>query len=319
MEETNKLVSIIIPNYNRAHLITETLDSIKAQDYPDWECIIIDDHSTDDSILVIQRYIAVDERFSLIKRPDNRPKGACACRNYGFELSKGHYVQWFDSDDLMLSDHVSNLVEAIEENNVDFAVGDTLNFTAENNFTGKPYEFNRESAVIDARNYGKQAIGWITDDFLGKRKILKNLEFNEKFQTDGDEYNFFTRLLHENRNGIFVNRILTFRRIHEQTLSRNNENSQLNFYKKISTIKYLTFLDIEKYGDKELLCWFLSGYMQYSFKIGLSKEIPPFFDRSFFKIRKYFSSYKAFSFIISVTSAKYAGRGYMFLKKAIQY
>jgi glycosyltransferase involved in cell wall biosynthesis len=99
----NPLVSIIIPTYNRAHLICETLDSILAQTYSNWECIVIDDGSTDNTAGVMRDYVKKDNRFQYHQRPDNRKKGPNSCRNYGFELCKGEYVNWFDSDDIMLN------------------------------------------------------------------------------------------------------------------------------------------------------------------------------------------------------------------------
>ena len=312
-------VSIIVPNYNRAHLIQETLDSIKSQNYSNWECIIVDDHSTDSSVDVIENFIQNDPRFQLIVRPDNKPKGAGSCRNIGFDKCGGYYVQWFDSDDIMTPEHISALVDVIEQKKLDFAVGDCENFIESRTFIGKPYNFDRKNASIDPITFGMQHIGWITDDFLGKRKILEQTRFNEKIKTDGDEYNFFTKLLHQNTNGFFVNRILTYRRIHENTLSGRQNISRLVLDKKISTIKYLTFLDIEKYNNRELLCWFLSGYMQYSFKVALLGKWPAFAPGSVLKIGKYFGAPKALKFLLSILSARFIGKGYIFLRQAIKY
>jgi glycosyltransferase involved in cell wall biosynthesis len=97
------LISIIIPTFNRAHIIGETLDSIIAQSYTDWECIIVDDGSTDDTEVVIAEYINNDSRFKFYKRPKHREKGPNSCRNFGFEKSKGHLIHWFDSDDLLFN------------------------------------------------------------------------------------------------------------------------------------------------------------------------------------------------------------------------
>ena len=95
------MIAIIIPLYNRETLIGETLDSIMTQTYADWECIVVDDHSTDDSAAVVQKYAEKDPRIKLLSRPDDRLKGACACRNFGFKNSKGELVYFFDSDDLL--------------------------------------------------------------------------------------------------------------------------------------------------------------------------------------------------------------------------
>ena len=95
------MITIIIPLYNRETLIGETLDSILDQTYADWECIVVDDHSSDNSVAVVQKYAEKDKRIKLLIRPDDRLKGACACRNFGFENSKGELVYFFDSDDLL--------------------------------------------------------------------------------------------------------------------------------------------------------------------------------------------------------------------------
>ena len=96
------LVSVIIPTYNRSHLLDETLVSLLNQTYQNWECIVVDDDSTDTTTAVLQKYIAKDNRFQYHHRPKDRLRGGNAARNYGFEISKGKYIQWFDSDDIML-------------------------------------------------------------------------------------------------------------------------------------------------------------------------------------------------------------------------
>ena len=78
----NKLISIIIPTFNRAHLILHTLESIKNQTYNEWECIIVDDGSTDNTEDVLKKYIDTDSRFRYFKRPLNHTKGPSSwCAN----------------------------------------------------------------------------------------------------------------------------------------------------------------------------------------------------------------------------------------------
>lgn len=127
--DKSPLVSILIPNYNKAPYLKETLDSILAQTYKNWECIIVDDHSTDHSWEILEEYEKLDPRFKVFKRPDHLPKGGNACRNYAFELSKGEYIQWFDSDDLMMSNMLWNRVNLLlKDNNFDFTVSSGYNF-----------------------------------------------------------------------------------------------------------------------------------------------------------------------------------------------
>jgi glycosyltransferase involved in cell wall biosynthesis len=95
------LVSVIIPTYNRAHLIGETLDSVVIQTYENWECIIVDDGSSDNTDEVVGKYVKGDTRFKYYHRPEEHLQGGNGARNYGFKMSQGDYIQWFNSDDLM--------------------------------------------------------------------------------------------------------------------------------------------------------------------------------------------------------------------------
>ena len=101
------LVSVIIPTYNRATLLPETLDSVLIQTYKNWEWIIVDDGSTDNTEEIVQKYVQKDNRFRFYHRPEEYKPGANGARNYGLSLSTGEYIQWFDSDDIMLESFLS--------------------------------------------------------------------------------------------------------------------------------------------------------------------------------------------------------------------
>ncbi|WP_194852177.1 glycosyltransferase family 2 protein [Nonlabens antarcticus] len=106
------MISIIIPVYDRATLILETLKSISAQTYTNWECIIIDDQSADDTVKVITNFIKLDKRFKIYL---GKKKGASACRNYGISKSSGNFIQFFDSDDIMHPKHLELKISVIED------------------------------------------------------------------------------------------------------------------------------------------------------------------------------------------------------------
>lgn len=108
------MVSILIPNYNKASYLSETLESVLAQNYSDWECIIVDDHSTDGSWEILEKYSGQDPRFKIFKRPIERKQGGNAARNFAFENSKGEYIQWLDSDDLIHKNKISEQVSDIQ-------------------------------------------------------------------------------------------------------------------------------------------------------------------------------------------------------------
>ncbi|MCS3904384.1 glycosyltransferase involved in cell wall biosynthesis [Methylohalomonas lacus] len=91
-------VSIITPLYNCASFITETVNSVCSQTFPDWEMILIDDCSTDDSLAVAESLANKDDRIHLIKMETN--SGSAAARNIGIEKAHGRYIAFIDSDDL---------------------------------------------------------------------------------------------------------------------------------------------------------------------------------------------------------------------------
>jgi len=312
---SKNLISIIIPTYNRAHYLEETLNSIINQTHQNWECIIIDDRSTDNTKDVISGYLKNDRRFGYTMRPSTLPKGANSCRNYGFGLATGDFVKWFDSDDIMVPEHLEILLEALLLNKVDFVVGDTENFEDETGKTsGKPYQFNREKIKITAEAFAKQQIGWITDDFLGRKASLNKIKFNTGILTDGDEYNFFTRFLIGNEKGVFVNKILTHRRLHNETLSNPEKYDKIAGFYKVSKIKYLTFIDIKGSNEKNLKRWFLKGYMLNSYNLAKTRNRPYKLYESLPYIKTYYSLTKAISFLMSIYSVWMISKGYFLLK-----
>ena len=113
----NPLVTIIIPTYNRANLIGATLDSVLAQAYSNWECIVVDDNSTDDTVCLIDNYVKADERFKYLI--NNRKKGAQGARNSGLLRAKGEWIVFFDSDNYMYTEFLEKLLQTVIINSKD--------------------------------------------------------------------------------------------------------------------------------------------------------------------------------------------------------
>lgn len=115
------MLSIIIPLYNREELIKNSLDSVLMQTNPHWECLVVDDGSTDNSCDVVEEYAKNDPRIILLRRTEDRPKGPSACRNIGCEHAKGEYVYYLDSDDILEPHFCENISEQFEDNpGIDF-------------------------------------------------------------------------------------------------------------------------------------------------------------------------------------------------------
>lgn len=123
------LVSIITPLFNRAHLLKETWESIKGQTHSNWEWIVIDDGSTDDSVTLADEIAQLDNRVRVHLRPPELRKGPSSCRNYGAKMAKGDFFIFLDSDDLLSADCLYKRVSImLASNHLDFAVFPMLYF-----------------------------------------------------------------------------------------------------------------------------------------------------------------------------------------------
>ena len=107
------MISIVIPTYNREKLISKVLDNLRAQTYQNWQCVVVDDHSTDNTVEVVQKYVAEDTRFVYIT--NNRTKGAQGARNTGILAAGGDWICLFDSDDLMYPKYLEKMAAAIDD------------------------------------------------------------------------------------------------------------------------------------------------------------------------------------------------------------
>lgn len=114
---TNKmaepLVSIVIPTFNRASLIGETITSISSQTYRNWECIVIDDGSKDETASVVATFLS-DKRIRFVNRLCKQ-SGASACRNIGMSLAQGDYIIFLDSDDLLSPNCLQRRIQVMNE------------------------------------------------------------------------------------------------------------------------------------------------------------------------------------------------------------
>ena len=109
--ETMPCVSIIIPAFNAGSTLAATLESVRQQSFPDWEAIVVDDGSTDDTTHVAEALGREDARIRVL-RQDNQ--GVSVARNTGIAAARGNWLLFLDADDTILPEHLTNLVRAVE-------------------------------------------------------------------------------------------------------------------------------------------------------------------------------------------------------------
>ncbi|MEM8830638.1 MAG: glycosyltransferase family A protein [Cyanobacteria bacterium P01_G01_bin.19] len=104
-------ISIVIPAYNAAQTITETIESVQQQTVDDWELIVVNDGSTDNTLEVLQQIVEL--RLKIISAPNG---GVSAARNLGMAQARGQYIAFLDADDLWVADKLELQLEALEQN-----------------------------------------------------------------------------------------------------------------------------------------------------------------------------------------------------------
>ncbi len=244
-------VTIIMATFNRAHFILETISSIQNQTYFDWECIIIDDGGTDNTLEVIRLVLQQDSRFKFLKRPDSYKKGLPGCRNYGLDLAHGDYIIFFDDDDIVHPQNLELCVKELQQSNFSFC-----RYTREVFFNEFNYNFDYSkiysSFIIDFNDVGKIlkhdlpfnscAVMWKASCFE-KNRFVEHLMYAE-------EWELYSRIISTGIKGISINKCLFYGRKH--TNSNTGEFFQNNPVRRVSQADAVVLV-IQNLNEKYLL------------------------------------------------------------------
>ena len=220
--KSNPLVSIIIPIYNRVHLIGETIDSIILQSYKNWECILVDDGSTDGTLDLLEKYKKNDDRFKIYKRPNNLIKGANSCRNYGFSIAKGDYINWFDSDDIMYNQFLESKINSFLKNkNINCVISKTEFFKdVITNIIGQEKRTVNSANLLE--DFVQLKCSWYVCDPMWSREYLNNKTLLSEKLLKGQDRDFHIRMLMKDDIRIFfLDEFNVGYRQHSDTISNN--------------------------------------------------------------------------------------------------
>lgn len=144
-------VSVIMPCYNASRFIGEAIRSVQSQTFTDWELLVVDDGSIDNSAEIVQEYATRDPRIYLIQQPNS---GACRARNNGIEYARGQYIKFLDADDV-LDEHCLEAqirqIEGLKKNQVPFGtygrIDDHSNRLSNYEFTEEMLSLLQKDAV----------------------------------------------------------------------------------------------------------------------------------------------------------------------------
>lgn len=178
MSAINPSISILIPNYNKAPFLKPTLYSILNQSFSDWECIIVDDHSSDDSVSILKEFAEKDSRIKCYERPNDVEKGGNVCRNIALSKATGEYVVFFDSDDWFTEDALKDRFSLISKSEYDFVANQGIFWNGQD-----------DKALLIASPTQRKAIDcffdfqplWLSQSLIIKRAFLieQHIQWNE--------------------------------------------------------------------------------------------------------------------------------------------
>lgn len=219
-------VSIVLPTYNGERFIRESIDSIVNQTYKDWELIIVNDCSTDNTQDLIDEYVKRDERIRTIKNEHN--KKLPESLNVGFREAKGDYLSWTSDDNVYLDNAIYELVSFLDNNMDYYMVCSAMNFMDEE------MKFIRQNIPYeDELMYYCDCVG---ASFMYRREVLDEVgEYNTDFFLVED-YEYWLRILFKYKKIGYIDKVLYLYREQSGSLTatRKNEifkrNAQMQIY-----------------------------------------------------------------------------------------
>ncbi len=234
---TQPVFSIITPMYNGASFVGDTIKSVLAQEFHDWEMIVVDDCSPDNGAGadVVQSYADKDERIKLIRAKENR--GSSGARNQAMDVAVGRYHAFLDSDDIWHPDYLSTMKRHIEENKdetvaIYFASYRRMNSTCDRELLS-PYVFEGKRTFHQLlRHCPIFTSAAIVDTLKSPGKI----RFNEALKALRDDYAYWLDIMKSGLTAYGFKDVLVDYRMREDSMTASKVKMikpQWNIYRKV--------------------------------------------------------------------------------------
>ena len=178
-------LSIIIPVYNNEAYLRETLKSVLAQTYRDFEVLLVDDGSSDQSLAICRDFVAKDDRLHIFSKPNG---GVSSARNYGLERAEGKYIAFLDGDDCIDAPMYERLIQALEAHGADIAgcgVCKEKHYVPRQHeqTSGKPLLSDRPRELLSKKEYFIDSV-W---NKVYRREVIGSLRFDETISYSEDK------------------------------------------------------------------------------------------------------------------------------------
>lgn len=214
-----KIVSIILPTYNRAYIIHRAIESVLAQTYQAWELIVVDDASEDKTVEVVEKY--TDSRIIFLKNEENR--GANFCRDLGVQNAKGDYLAFLDSDNYWKKDKLEKQIKALEGSSEKIAFTFcTGQFVKRDQFIKVVPDRIYEMEELRTQEYQRNLID--TNTLLVKRKVYEKVGGFDLTLPRIQDWEFVFRILCVyNYDCIYLNECLNTNEIQNNSITKDEK------------------------------------------------------------------------------------------------
>lgn len=245
-------VSIITPAYNAAVYLPEMIASALAQSYRDWELIIVDDGSTDNTAEAVAASRRGDARIIYIKKEN---AGIASARNLGIARSQGEYIAFLDADDVALPNRIAEQVDVLEKN-TDYGIVYCRFKSFAHGRPGKLYSYKRKfySGHILKKLLRLSFINPSTV-MMRKSSFDQVGGFNSSLR-EGEDWDLWRKLAYKNTQFFFLDKVLVHTRLHPDSLSgfhnqvKMKKTSLMSFHQMFAQ---MTAMERQKYNEKKVI------------------------------------------------------------------
>lgn len=214
-------VSVVMAVYNGEKYLKEAVDSILNQTYTDFEFIIINDGSTDNSLNILNSFKEKDERIKIISREN---KGLVYSLNEGVNMAQGEYIARMDADDISEPDRFEKQLQYMREN--ELAVCGSY-ATKINSFGEKIGEMNYSPSEKKIKSFTLLHSPFIHPSVIFKKDVFEKVSGYQKFFKHIEDYELWTRIVFKYKTGNLPERLLKYRIHDDQITKKNNSEMRL--------------------------------------------------------------------------------------------
>ena len=234
------LVSIIMPSYNSALTIGESIESVQSQTYEKWELLITDDCSNDETVEIVRQYAEKDPRIKLFQNKEN--SGAAVSRNLSLSHSTGEFVAFLDSDDLWLPNKLEKQIDfMLNEKKVDFTFTAYSLIDAFGRHSNKVVDLQGNNLSFTYKDMLRKKATLGCSTVIFKKSAFK--DYSMPLIRTGQDYALWLKLLKSGKQVYLLNEVLTYYRILPYSISRNKFKKCKRQWQIYRYIEQLGFID----------------------------------------------------------------------------